>query len=56
MSIYTDIYNTIAQYVFGNNMNAVAELFTIFASLTSCAVVITLPFTIVFLIIKLMRG
>lgn len=56
MVVYSSIYDLIAQYVFGNNMNATAELFTILFSLTACAVVLCLPFIIVFLMIKMFRG
>lgn len=56
MSIYQSIYNTISQYVFGNNLNSWAELFTILFSYCAVAFIVTLPFTIVLLVIKLIRG
>lgn len=57
MPIYNSIYNIIEQYIFGTiTPNTPQELATILLSLTGCIFVFSIPFVLVWRVIRLLGG
>lgn len=58
MNIYQSIYDLINQYIFGNSIvaNSVQDLATTLIALTACIFTFSIPFLIVWKIIKTILG
>lgn len=58
MSIYDNIYNLIATYVYGGDIAAGSfeELVCIFFSTGACLFMVSLPFLVVWMVLKMIVG
>lgn len=58
MSVYQSLYDLISTYIFGGNIvaNSYQELVTILISTCGCIFLISIPFLIVWKIIKVIMG
>lgn len=58
MNIYTQIYNLFNEHIFGGELVAGSfeELVVIFYSMTACLFMVSLPFIVVYFLIRLISG
>lgn len=58
MNIYTQIYQLFNQYIFGGELvvGSFEELVVIFYSMTACLFMVSLPFLVVYWILRFIAG
>lgn len=56
MGIYQNIYALLEQYIYGGTLTADAELVCTLASTAGCLFLVSLPFLVVWKVIKLIVG
>lgn len=56
MSIYNDIYDIIVQFIYGGTVNEFSDLTATLLATIGCVFVFSVPFMVVWKVIKLIMG
>lgn len=56
MDIYSDIYNIIVEFIYGGNINEFSDLTATLLATIGCVFVFSVPFMVIWKVIKLIMG